>query len=65
LVANWIHMVNYVFYGKCYGSLGALHTWLWLMEINVGNDVQLLHVVLTLPRGRHLHFVCACVGFFG
>jgi hypothetical protein len=35
LVANWIHMVNYVFYGKMFGSLGALHTWLWLMEINV------------------------------
>ena len=31
------------------------HTWLCLMEINVGNDVQLLHVTLTLPRGRHPH----------
>jgi uncharacterized membrane protein len=28
-------MVDYVFYGKCFGSLGAFHTWLWLMEINV------------------------------
>jgi hypothetical protein len=35
LVANWIYMVDYVFYGKCFGILGALHTWLWLMEINV------------------------------
>jgi hypothetical protein len=35
LVANWIYMVDYVFYGRCFGSLGVLHTWLWLMEINV------------------------------
>jgi hypothetical protein len=24
LVENWIYMVDYVFYGKCFGSLGAL-----------------------------------------
>jgi hypothetical protein len=68
LVANWIYMVDYVFYGKCFGSLGALHTWLWLMEINVkrkGNDVQLLHVILTLPRSRHLHYTHACFGCSG
>jgi hypothetical protein len=49
-------MVDYVFYGKCFGGLGALHTWLWWMEINVRNDVQFMHVVLTLNRGRHLHY---------
>jgi len=35
LVENWIYMVDYVFYRKKIGSLGAIHTWLWLMEINV------------------------------
>jgi hypothetical protein len=35
------------------------------MEINVGNDVQLLHVALTLPRGLHPHLVRICVGCFG
>jgi hypothetical protein len=28
LVMNLIYMVDYVFYGKSFGSLGALHTWL-------------------------------------
>jgi hypothetical protein len=65
LICLLAHMVNYVFYGEMYGILGALHTWLWWVVINVGNDVQLMHVILTLPRGRHLHFVCACVGCFG
>jgi hypothetical protein len=28
-------MVNYVFYENILEVLGALHTWLWLMAINV------------------------------
>jgi hypothetical protein len=65
LICLVAHMVNYVFYGKMYGRLSALHTWLWWVEINVRNDVQLLHIILTVPQGSHLHFVCSCVGFFG
>jgi hypothetical protein len=61
LICLVTHMVNYVFYGKMYGRLGALHTWLWWVEINLGNNVKLVHIVLTLSRGRHLYFSFFCV----
>jgi hypothetical protein len=43
-----------------------VHSYLVVVDgVNVRNDVQLLHVTLTLPRGRHPHLVRIWVGCFG
>jgi hypothetical protein len=50
--------------GLCVG--GWAHSYLDIVDgINERNDMQLLHIALTLPQGHHPHLVCICVGCFG
>ena len=43
-----------------------VHSYLVVVDgVNVRNDVKLVHVTLTLPRGRHPHSIQIWVGCFG